>query len=348
VCTIGDAYVVASGLPFMNSPTPELDICHFAMDMLAAMESSADGVRLKIRIGIHVGTVAAGVVGTAMPRYCLFGETVTIAEQMQQVSAPDAVAVSQEMRDALEGGDPERYFALEEIDESRCSAAGGRRAYALSARSERRRRSLAAISEVANARRVYFQERTTTADRARLSRSEAQPGAADAQRSSFSNDLLKLLAGQGEHDDDEPHGFRSRRSTITFGGSAASALRRHTSMLAAAAQEGAPQLNVSGAAERTPEPKYRMRSKSLNTLGRSIVHHMDAAGSSFKARTGVSSLAGGLSPVRDTADTDEPELAPTLVSAPCSAPTLADCASPSAANGPAPNNKPAPPRPDSK
>lgn len=58
--TIGDAYMVASGLPKRNGNRHAVDICHMALDILHFMGTfqlrHLPGIPVWIRIGVHSGT----------------------------------------------------------------------------------------------------------------------------------------------------------------------------------------------------------------------------------------------------------------------------------------------------
>uniref|UniRef100_A0A1I8QAW1 Guanylate cyclase domain-containing protein n=1 Tax=Stomoxys calcitrans TaxID=35570 RepID=A0A1I8QAW1_STOCA len=96
--TIGDAYMVVSGLPERNADNHAREIGLMALAILDAVKSFSikhkPEYQLKIRIGIHSGPVCAGVVGQKMPHYCLFGDTVNTASRMESTGMPLRIHVS--------------------------------------------------------------------------------------------------------------------------------------------------------------------------------------------------------------------------------------------------------------
>ncbi|XP_078576323.1 atrial natriuretic peptide receptor 1-like isoform X1 [Branchiostoma floridae x Branchiostoma japonicum] len=105
--TIGDAYMLVSGLPKRNGNKHAREIAGVSLALRQAVQDTMKirnrpDQKLKIRIGLHSGPCAAGVVGLKMPRYCLFGDTVNIASRMESNGEAMKIHVSPETKRDLE------------------------------------------------------------------------------------------------------------------------------------------------------------------------------------------------------------------------------------------------------
>jgi class 3 adenylate cyclase len=102
--TIGDGYMVTSGILGESSPDRATAVAEMALSMLDATDAAGLGIntRLQLRIGIHTGgPIVAGVLGTHKIAYDVWGDAVNTAKRMETYGLPGRVHVSAATREAL-------------------------------------------------------------------------------------------------------------------------------------------------------------------------------------------------------------------------------------------------------
>ena len=113
VHTIGDCYVVMgfNGKVSMNERNyyeEAKNVCKMGEEMINIIRDVRKKVNfelLDMRIGIHTGTVIAGIIGSSVVRYDIFGSDVLIANKMESAGTPGRINISEDTKKLLESKD---------------------------------------------------------------------------------------------------------------------------------------------------------------------------------------------------------------------------------------------------
>jgi len=111
--TVGDAYICVAGLskPDRNDA---LSAIYAAFDMrdfiLEREKERGDRLHFKMRIGLHTGTVVAGVIGIIKPELDIWGDTVNTAARMQQHGEVGKINISEKTQVEISKNSNKFYF----------------------------------------------------------------------------------------------------------------------------------------------------------------------------------------------------------------------------------------------
>ncbi|XGW28793.1 hypothetical protein V3C99_008522 [Haemonchus contortus] len=94
---VGDLYLLASGLDHV--PNHLCEVCRLSLKLLDFVEhydlKHPSKFKLAVKIGIHSGSVASGILGSSAPRFCIFGDTVNMACRMANSSEPNKIQMTE-------------------------------------------------------------------------------------------------------------------------------------------------------------------------------------------------------------------------------------------------------------
>lgn len=127
--TIGDGYMAACGPPLAEDRRT-IAVAHLAEEMLLITRMIADkyDVPIKLRVGIHTGSLIAGVIGKNRYTYDMWGESVNLASRMESTGIADRIQISEAAHQRLKS-----HFQCEPRDAVEVHGVGPVKTYLLGA-----------------------------------------------------------------------------------------------------------------------------------------------------------------------------------------------------------------------
>lgn len=125
--TIGDCYMAVGGLSGAQDREAAA-VGRLALAMLGAQRNRPPlgQSRLDLRVGVHIGSATAGIIGDTRFSYDVWGDAVNVASRMESHGLPGRVHVSEAYRRAVAD-----HFSFEERGETEIKGIGLARTYYL-------------------------------------------------------------------------------------------------------------------------------------------------------------------------------------------------------------------------
>ncbi len=104
--TIGDAYMALAGVT-ENQPRPAIRACLAALEIRDFMRTERDiAIALRrdfweIRIGLHMGPLVAGIIGSSKYSFDVWGDTVNIASRAEEVTKSGHITITSNIFDGI-------------------------------------------------------------------------------------------------------------------------------------------------------------------------------------------------------------------------------------------------------
>ena len=104
--TIGDAYMALSGVT-ENAPRPAIRACLAAIEIRDFMRNERDiAIAMRkdfweIRIGLHMGPLVAGIIGSSKFSFDVWGDTVNIASRAEEVTKSGNITITSNIADGI-------------------------------------------------------------------------------------------------------------------------------------------------------------------------------------------------------------------------------------------------------
>jgi len=96
VKTVGDTYVMVSGIPVTNEAhAKQIVECVFEFLKLINDYNNQHSLDLSLMIGVNSGEIMSGVVGTRKPSYDVWGTTISLAARLSHACIPNMIQISQ-------------------------------------------------------------------------------------------------------------------------------------------------------------------------------------------------------------------------------------------------------------